>query len=93
MAGAPGSAFPQPAFPLDYATGQLDGSKLKVRDVSFVFTGRERQRAGPRTWDGDVGLASALATRMKPERSTGWGRGGGADVIPLNISGLRLYPM
>eukprot|EP00069_Balaena_mysticetus_P019711 bmy_12449T0 len=30
MAGAPGSAFPQPAIPLDCAIGQLDRSKLKI---------------------------------------------------------------
>ena len=59
----------------------------------LLFTGRERQRAGPQTCDGGVGLASALAPGMKPERSKGWGKGGGADVVPLNISGLRLYPM
>lgn len=67
MAGAPGSALPRPAFPLDCAIGQLDRSKLKVHDVSFAV----HQVAGEREAKGSL-ESKGSGPREESAQEHGW---------------------
>lgn len=60
----------------------------------FLCFHREREAEGRPTHMGwGCGISQCPGHQDEAREVNGVGRGGGADVIPLNISGLRLYPM